>query len=90
MATHIDDQGQLLVSYSDDFFKSVKQIDKDAFGFYQTPNYLFLLVRPDALSSGYDLKMSPPIGDSYYPEEIVLPLDDESKHTFTVLDVYDG
>lgn len=47
IATHIDELGELLVSFSDDFFKTRRLLDKDAFGFYQTPSYLFILVRPD-------------------------------------------
>ncbi|KAM3138353.1 hypothetical protein pb186bvf_009629 [Paramecium bursaria] len=90
IVTHIDDEGELRVSYSDDFFKTTRPIEKDAFGFYQTQTYLFILVRPDPYSVGYDLKMSPHLGDTYFPQEIILPLDDQSKHTFTVLDVTDS
>ncbi|CAD8138729.1 unnamed protein product [Paramecium octaurelia] len=90
IVSHVDNQGELKVSYSDDFFKTIKQIEKDCFGFYQTPTYLFLLVRPDQYSVGYDLKMSPHLGETYFPQEIVLPIDDQSKHTFTVLDVTDS
>lgn len=67
IVTHIDSEGELLVSFSDDFFKTIRLIDRDAFGFYQTPSYLFILVRPDQYSVGYDLKMSVHLGDSYYP-----------------------
>ena len=34
IVTHIDDEGELRVSYSDDFFKTTRPIEKDAFGFY--------------------------------------------------------
>ena len=34
IVTHIDEEGELRVSYSDDFFKTIRPIERDAFGFY--------------------------------------------------------
>lgn len=58
---------------SDDYFKTMKTIDSDAFGFYQSNKYLFVLVRPDIFSTGYDLK----VAEGYQANEIVLPVDDQ-------------
>lgn len=34
IVTHVDNEGELKVSFSDDFFKTIRLIDKDCFGFY--------------------------------------------------------
>lgn len=54
MSTTLD---ALIVSLSDDYFVNKKVISSEAFGFYQTYSYLFLLVRPDELSKGYDMEV---------------------------------
>ena len=53
----------MVVSMSDTFFESCKVLDREAFGFYQSGLYLFILVRPDQFSNGYDLKVT----SSYNP-----------------------
>lgn len=84
------ENGSYAVGYSDDYFKTLKVIRWDAFGYYQTPVYLFLLVSADSDSDGYDLEIAPSFSDNYTPQKIVLPLDDNTKHTFTVLDTSEG
>ena len=50
--------GEQIVSMSDSFYENHKILDRDAFGFYQSTLYLFILVRPDQFSNGYDLKIT--------------------------------
>jgi hypothetical protein len=99
IASHIAENGSYVVTYSDDYFVTHQVIRWFAFGYYQTPVYLFLLVKADAQSEGYDLEIAPSFSDTYHPTEIILPLDDKSskeifltqlEHTFTVLDTSDG
>jgi hypothetical protein len=48
--------GKQVVSYSDDLYVHHRVVSAEAFGFHQTYRYLFLLVRPDEYSQGYDLE----------------------------------
>jgi hypothetical protein len=34
IASHVDKDGEMKVSYSDDFFKTIRPIEKECFGFY--------------------------------------------------------
>lgn len=80
VVSYLAENGSYAVGYSDDYFKSTNIIRWHAFGYYQTPVYLFLLVRADPDSEGYDLEIAPSFSDTYRPREIVLPLDDSTSY----------
>jgi hypothetical protein len=86
IATHLLSNGSQVVTYSDDFYSTSKVISHDAFGFHQSQSHLFLLVRPDQWSQGYDMDIQTAFTDVSNPVEVVLPLEDATKHTFTVLE----
>lgn len=74
VASYLNDQGLLLVSYSDDYFKTVNLLRNNSYGFYQTKEYLFVLIDADPYSKGYDLEVIKQ--GSYNPVELVLPIED--------------
>ncbi|CAD8110718.1 unnamed protein product [Paramecium sonneborni] len=88
VASYLNDQGHLQVSYSDDYFKTFQLLRNNSYGFYQTKEYLFILIDADSFSKGYDLEVIKQ--GTLNPVELVLPIEDHQKYTFTVLDTVNG
>ncbi|CAD8173546.1 unnamed protein product [Paramecium octaurelia] len=88
VASYLSDQGHVQVSYSDDYFKTTQLLRNNSYGFYQTKEYLFILIDADPFSKGYDLEVIKQ--GSLTPVELVLPIEDHQKYTFTVLDTVNG
>ncbi|KAM3143555.1 hypothetical protein pb186bvf_004317 [Paramecium bursaria] len=88
IVAHLLQNESVVVCYSDDFFRSNKTIRMNSHGYYQTNEYLFALIDADAQSKGYDLEVTKAY--QFNLTEVVLPVEDHQKYTFTVLDTVDG
>lgn len=75
VASHLHENGSVLVSHSDDFYRTLSPLRWNGYGFYQTKEYLFTLIDADEFSKGYDLEVTKS-GRSNLTE-IVLPIEDK-------------
>lgn len=76
MASHLHQNGSVLVSYSDDFYNTNIPLRWNSYGFYQTNEYLFVLIDADQYSKGYDLEVTKT--QKLQLTEIVLPIEDKT------------